>query len=391
MTNETTVLLEAVKSIIHKTQKPSLLSLDEKTLFELAKENGLVPFLYETFKESSITHSFKKALKTTNLAYYKRHLQHEETIERLRSLFNENSVDFMFLKGVHLKELYPIKHMRASGDIDVLLRDQKTVDFVESILKQAGFTLTMKNPQHDLYTDKNGSTIEVHPTIYKTFNNKYDALFKNEWQHAILLHSYEYRFEPTFELCYLLYHLAKHFDASGVGLRSILDIGLFLDYHYESMDKTHLNNLLIQGNIKTFFHTIVYLNNIYFNLALKMNTKKPITHQRLNQITQYIITSGIHGKGKDFNMFNARRVQEGKTRNRFIVFIQILFPNLRFMKGIYPILNKAPILLPLFWILRILRIVFKRFRTSVYKFSKLFSSSNKDAKETAKLFEDIGL
>jgi len=391
MTNETTVLLQSCKHILHNHDKPSLSDVDEKTLFELAKENGLAPFLYATFKDDSISETFKKALKTLNLAYHKRHLQHEETIKRLRSTFNNHGIDFLFLKGVHLKDLYPSPHMRASGDIDVLLKDKQAVDAVEPFLKKAGFTSKMKNAQHDLYTDANGSTVEVHPTVYKAFSEKYDRLFENEWQHATHKDAHEYRFTPEFEICYLLYHLAKHFDASGVGLRSILDIGLYVQDHKDTLDFKYLDTLLLKGSLHTFYKTIIGLNQIYFDLAPLVTVDQTLSNARLNQLTAYIVTSGIHGKGKHFNMFHARRIREGQSANKVKVLLRILFPSMDTMKGIYPSLKKTPVLLPLFWVHRIFKITFKRFKTSVHKLKLLFSSSKEEAESTASMFEDIGL
>ena len=54
-------------------------------------------------------------------------------IKEIRTLFNNNEIDHVFLKGSVLKELYPTPETRRMGDIDVLIRVEQYEKIIKSL------------------------------------------------------------------------------------------------------------------------------------------------------------------------------------------------------------------------------------------------------------------
>jgi hypothetical protein len=106
-----------------------------------------------------------------------------------------------------------------------------------------------------------------------------------------------------------------------------------------------------------------------------------------NQITEHLMSSGIHGKGTDFN-FMAPRVAIEEKPNRIKIFFRLLFPKFYQMKSMYPVLKKWPILLPFMYIYRIIKKIFsKRSR----KATKELIVAKQAANTMAGMFDKIGL
>ncbi|MCK9493138.1 MAG: hypothetical protein M0Q00_02085, partial [Acholeplasmataceae bacterium] len=111
-----------------------------------------------------------------------------------------------------------------------------------------------------------------------------------------------------------------------------------------------------------------------------------LNEQAYTNLLNYLITSGIHGKGVDFNAMAPRTVHESKVK----VLLRVLLPNWDNMKMMYPWLKYIPILLPIAYLLRWFKLVFLRTKNSFRKLSKL-SKSKQDKEELKKLFNELGL
>ena len=79
--------------------------------------------------------------------------------------------------------------------------------------------------------------------------------FLDPWAQVIHIKEDRYQFNPTYEIVYLLYHLAKHLDTSGIGLRSMLDIGIYLNANKEKINKEELLSYLKSCRYDNFLYT----------------------------------------------------------------------------------------------------------------------------------------
>lgn len=381
------VVLSYVKCALNN-KKCETEILDDKLFYLIVRENGLSGLVYHAIIKENVTQRLYKALFNDFLAYVKADTHQLQLIDKLNSLFNENQIEHYFLKGSILKKMYPESYMRAMGDIDVLIND-KDIKKIHKLLKQNEIKLVSRSPQHDVFETVTGLNIEIHPGFVEYNNHNYTNMLS-----SVFNYTKDNKLNNTYELVYLTYHLAKHFYSGGVGIRSILDIGIYYNYYKDVIDEELLIRLANETNSFQFIKTILKLNEELFDIKTTFKFMKTfeISNNTIDETIAYITKSGIHGWGSDFNPFSARVLKEeqkGKKRGKLGLILSRAFPKYREMKEIYPVLKKVPILLPIFWIVRLFKLIFLRGRTNLKKIKEIQKVDN--VNETKSLFNEIGL
>jgi len=384
-------LFESVKCVLNKTLFTYEIT-DDKAFYILARENGLSGMIFNVLDKKIIKQEVYLRFQKDFLLFNAQHEQQIVLIKKMEQLLNEKQIEHIFLKGTALKAFYPESYMRSMGDIDILVKKDKMKE-VFLVFKENKIGLIAKSSAHDNYEDNQGLSIEVHPEISREIQTKYDEISNHTWEESLNISESRYQLNPEYELCYLLVHMIKHFYSSGVGLRSILDIGLFVKENQEIFDERKLIEQLEKYQLKQFFLNILFLNKVYFdinplNTWLETFTMKEDT---FDHITDYILTSGVHGHGISFNRFIGRlgsnRLQE---KSRLSLVFSIIFPSFKDMKGMFPWLRYLPFLLPLAWIIRWFKIIFLRFKYSIKKVKSLFTGK-REVEEVSNLYKEIGL
>ena len=365
---------------------------DEKGFYFLAFENGLIGTIYHPLKKELISETLLNHITKDYYAYIASDVKYQQAIKKLNQLLNEFSINHIFLKGSVLKGLYPDSYMRAMGDIDLLVHE-KDIKRVHKIFMDEGILLAHKSDAHDLFIMYQEITVEVHPKLYKDFNKRYQVLLSRPWDYAVQKELFEFKFTPEFELAYLLYHLAKHLDSSGIGLRSVLDIAVYLKTYEKEIDVKTLKDLLESVELTSFFTHMIKVNQIFFGYDSfeRFLFGSVLSDDRYQEIINYIARSGIHGKGKDFNPFEARISSNQLKHKSFLAFIILLaFPRYKEMRGMYPILEKWKILLPFMWLFRWFDLFIKKGKRTFKKIGQL-KVKKTDLEKTKKIMQDLGL
>lgn len=358
---------------------------DEKITYIQARENGLLPLLFVGLDKELVSKEFYEKLEKKYFANIYLDNFQQALIIKIGEIFTENKFEHLFVKGTHLKSLYKESHLRPMGDIDVLIR-RKNTHKARKIFKRAGFSLYAKSAQHDVYYFKN-NMVEVHRAIYKKDGRKDASFLANTWDYVKQESGYKYRLDYTYEGIYLLYHLKKHMLYSGIGFRSILDISIFFNYYQAEIDKSFLETELNNNNFTKFFQTILYLNKQAFNLDSPFLDKEfKIETEDYEKMLDYINTSGIHGKGKDFNIMAPLLTK----KNKFKTFLRLVFPTWPNMKEAYGWLRYLPFLLPVAYVLRGLKFLFLKTKYTFYKLIKI-KQADQEIKDLDEVFKKMGL
>src|SRR5690606_12255995 len=200
---------------------------DEKEITKILIENGLVGICYPSLNE----HNFKdikwyKILKKAFGAYLFKDLQQEGHLLGIRNTFNHHEISHIFLKGSHLKYLYPKTYMRAMADIDLIVRKN---DFDQAIyeLKSLDYKLTNAITHHHTFIGVDDNEIELHQSLVSDFDDSHGFFLERIWEHAYQKQDHQYQMETEFEYMYLLLHLYRHLKQTGIGLRSLIDLAVF--------------------------------------------------------------------------------------------------------------------------------------------------------------------
>ena len=278
----------------------------------------------------------------------------------------------MVLKGIICRNLYPDPELRASTDEDLLI-DTDKFDSFHSFLIQNGYHLvdpegslteeyeiSYRNPDTNLY-------LEVHKSLFPPFDRTYgylnNAFEEMEQSVKILIYGTEFvTLGYTDHLLYLILHAYKHLIYSGIGIRQISDIALFIEHYGKLIDWKRVIDVCSE------YHLIKYLQAI-LNICEKHLGMTPInlkiTEEFVDEepLLEDILTGGVYG-ANDVNRLHSatmtlKAISADKQGKRTNGIIKALFPSLGYMKKSYPYLNKSPYLLPAAWAQRIYRYAFQ--------------------------------
>lgn len=386
-----TQLLDAVKSTLNGVSYSEKIE-QEKAFYLMAKENGFSGMLYETLDMTQFTEKVKSRFTRDFFAYQAQDARQTVVINDVTELLNENEIKHIFLKGSQLKKLYPKPYMRQMGDVDILV-ESTSMKLIHKILTSNGYLNKLKSEQHDAFCHPNGTTLEIHPRLMRELEGNVRPLMNQEWHYASSFNQSTYILSPLYTCVYLLFHTAKHLYGSGIGLRTVLDIGIYLKAHKDEIDLNELLVLLEDNRLTQFFKTILMLNNRYFDIDIYPELLKvdPLDEKAFNILTNHIVISGIHGLGNEFNNYIGRVTTfKMQHKSKFLLLLKLIFPSYKAMRGMYHWLRPLPILLPLAWGLRIFKLIFKKTKRTFHRLKQL--NINKETlDETVDMYKKIGL
>ena len=340
---------------------------------QLIIENGLSGMLYEAIDPSLFDEHYMNLLKKSYFQYISKDLKQFEVTKDVKDIFNQNEIKHVLLKGAHIKELYPKSYMRGMGDIDVLVHQSEYIK-ARKVLLNGGYKLIEKYYYHDTFQNEQGIKIELHPRIQHDFEIKYKGMFLHPFDHLIQDKDYTYKFEPEYELMYLLYHLAKHIYNGGIGLRSILDIYIFTKTQTFNIDK--LDKYLSNSSLKQFFEFIMSIHFHFFNESLEISHFHfdTFSEEEIYKICDHIVHRGIHGRSQHNDLYQEiiNLHEMNKTKNKFKYLMKTIFRSYKLVSTEYQIIKYLPFLLPFYWLYRVVYLVTVKFKSSIQKLKAIF-------------------
>lgn len=321
-------LMECVKSVLLKLNNNYI--IDENTL-KLADESHLIPFLALSL-DNNTKDEIKNIINNKLNAYILYDSMLEEEYKKLTTLLNKNKIQYSILKGMHLKRYYPESYLRFMCDIDVLVNKE---DFNKAgkLLLDMGYTKG-EFSNHDQAYDKKPFTIELHYKLISQkeyggayFSNPFSLMEKKD-------NSYEYIFKrKEDEYLYYLFHLLKHYEEYGIGLRNFIDLYLF--YKNNELDFT-----FIQSKYKetAFDNDCIYLEGFIKSLLDDKEEYKALLDAIIND--------------KTYGSMHKMMEKELEKDSSFKWLLKKIFPNLKYMKNRYSVLRHkiGYLLLPFLYI-----------------------------------------
>lgn len=137
----------------------------------------------------------------------------EEVQQDILSRMEQHRISTLVLKGTHLAQYYPQPELREFGDLDLYFYDRHD-EADEVARREMGVTVNNDSHHHTKY-DYRGVTVESHYDFlnihYPPSNRRYEQLLEKTAP------------SPTFEVLFLLRHMACHFAASRLTLRDLCD------------------------------------------------------------------------------------------------------------------------------------------------------------------------
>ena len=254
---------------------------------------------------------------------------------------------YMPLKGSVLKDCYPKAGMRQMADCDILI-DGSRADDVKAVMEGLGFSSKhFGTGTHDCYYKEPVYNFEIHRELFGTahadnlreyYRDVKDRLLKDE------NNRYVYHFSQEDFYIYMVAHEYKHFSGSGTGLRSLLDVYVFLKKNSPSLDFGY-----IEAEVKKLGLDAFERQNR--SLAKHLFGNERLTEDE-EKMLEYIICSGTYGT-VTHHVENSVQKLGGGTKGKVRYLFRRAFLPMESIRSAYPFIYRHKILTPFFHIYRL--------------------------------------
>ena len=404
MGNEQRFILQCLQDFCkdQKTGKPAY-DLDLDTVYTIALDQSIGGIVYYQCSDwlscTDTGKDFRRLLMQD--MYYSEN--RKALVREAENLLAANRIPAVYMKGSVVRDWYPVPALRSMGDIDFIIHTEDR-DIVDRIMTQElGYAKFVDN--HAVWTYYiNDLAFEVHDQMfYEHLTNTFDYIgyFDNIWTHirpgCVFGQKSEliYIPEEDYHFLYLMTHLAKHVVNKGSGLRSYLDLVMFVQ-HFPELDWKKIEHELDSIQLLSFTKTCFALCERWFDVNM------PIGHELLDEdfyseVTAKTFRDGTFGLTNKQNQAANSAKEIKRDNGNYLVsvlklFIHKLFPSYRDMQLIpwYSFVDGRPWLMPAAWIYRWIYCITHKFTHSVRKlFEPLIFRKKIEARE--RLIKDWGL
>ena len=380
---QNTLLLLLRSAIFGEPFSRNRASLDEgqmEELLELAQKHRLLHLVaYELDRDPtgfSLSPEIKARLNQSKISAILSYNSQYKALDRIAEQFERARIPFIPLKGAVLRDYYPQPWMRSSSDIDVLVHPE-SMEQAETLLLNDGYEFFART-DHDRSYCKGLAHVELHFSTIEEGGS--ETVLRNIWDWAEAKEGWQYQYvlRPEMFVFYHVAHMAKHFLGGGCGIRSYLDLKII--ENQIPYDRDQLAALLEEAHLNVFMDASLQLSDHWFG-------NRPAT-DTITLLEEYILKGGVYGI---LSSHVAVKIASGRKKGRY-VFSRLFLP-LKVMTIQFPALKKAPILLPVFWIVRWFVLLFtpKRYRKSRAEMRELAKLSESEREKTRRLLTAVGL
>lgn len=346
--------------------------IDFKELFYHSKRHSVVAMVAYALEDAGFQKEEIAAFYEEKCKAIRKNILFKNELDIICKQLTENKIWHMPLKGSLLMDLYPKIGMRQLADLDIFYNAEMTNELIP-VMENLGYTAEIyEQYMHDVYKKEPFFDVEMHKILMSPFSPaSIDEYYKKISSKLVAEKENKYRYNFTNEdyYIYLICHAAKHYyQSGGTGIRTIVDIYRFCAVKGNAINWTYVSEECRKLGLEEFEKDIKRLANTVLSLwEFSLTDSQEF-------MLDFILDAGTYGvadniiKGK-INYLNSQKHKKAHSKLRYLWFR--LFPDLRYMRTYYTVLNKFPFLLPLVWIYRL--------------FLKTFTNSKNAIKEVERL------
>ena len=339
----------AVNNEIPDKQKCDAMDLD--AVFDFARYHIMTSIAAHALeKVTELPHCFdqaqKKAIRKLSLF----------DIERIKiyAALEQNGVWYLPLKGITLKSCYPKSSMREMSDNDILC-DSGKMDVVKTVMEGLGYSCEVfEEFHHDVYSKPPTLEFEMHHTLFQTDDSPaFQSYYLDVFDKLVHKSGCEYAFKDEDFYIYILAHMYKHFSHNGTGLRSLLDIHVYLQSHPD-LDFDYIGRELEKLQLLDFAQRAR-------GLAVKLFGLQKLSEEDLELLPMFL-DSSIYGSVEQGEYNHLTRQLDGKDSKRVKIkyFFDRIFLHGESLERSYPFFARHKWLLPALYVYRLFKSLFTR-------------------------------
>lgn len=370
-------LLNCISAALDGRECALTLAPDDWTaLLRLAGEQKLLPLVYAAVRGTpgfaAVPEAVRAAARRQTMREAAAQTVHTEAFLRLYQALRAEGLAPVVVKGIVCRALYPQPELRPSSDEDLYLTAAEMPRF-HAVLLRAGFVLT--EPERDYRSahearyvhPDTGLVVEGHWALFPTEYAVYAALnvqLPNLMQRAQDWESGGVTLrvpDVCDHLIFLLLHAFKHFISSGVGVRQLCDIALWMRRFGAQIDWQRVRAALRATHSEGFAAAVIDAGVHWFGLE-RAAAHIPPDWETLESaaLLADALSGGVYGSADStrrhsctITIHAADRAHRGGTGRASLC--AALFPGREVMAGWYPYVARCPALLPAAWVQRIWR------------------------------------
>lgn len=381
-------LVSMLRSVMTNQPCGELLSPDFEAIFQLARAHKLAGFPFHALCRMSAAQRPSETIQ----ADWRRAATQEAVCdagytyeyENLLNLFEQNQISVLPLKGFVLKRVYPKPELRSMGDLDLCCAKQQAEQIYQCLCANGYHAAQFGRTHTDKYIHTTGIYVEVHTDLSnEAFSSEAARYLAGllEQAHPMKGHRFVLDLAPEDHYIYIMLHLLKHFMHGGTGLRSVLDVWAYR--RQVPMNQTVLEHAWKRFGIEGFAANMEQLADAWMD-----NTRPSGVQQRLGD---YLVGSGVYGNTQNLVANLVTDAGTSVYRKKWNYMRKRLFWPYQKMKNRFPVLDRAPVLLPVFWVYRLWIALFRERRRLTEELGILrdYTAENTDA--VLRLRHDLGL
>lgn len=347
-------------------------------LEEIASRQNMIPMLYaalSSLMKQPEGEAWQKLRKRFLSDCMRSEIQTSEC-QKLITYLCANGVKLLPLKGCVLKDLYPYAYLRVMNDVDMLYEGVSAQELSELMEKAGYMPEQTSSDNHDVFHKRPVMSVELHRTLLPEYS-PYKSVLQDPFSKAVpdartknLFHM-----RPEELYIHIIIHAANHAEESGMGIRTLGDVYLLNCKYASSWDHEYIKSKLDNAGLAQF-------------------------EQKLSSIAQSVFGENADLPPEYYLFFFRGRTygaehttweymtDGGASRSGFILYR--LFLPYKHMRKKYPVLNKAPVLLPVMWVHRVIDGMINRRGKMRAVFDHAKKIDNDSTVSTVKVMRDLG-
>ncbi len=297
----------------------------------------------------------------------------DNAFNKLKAILNENKIDHVFVKGIIIKNFYPVKELRTSGDIDFIVRENQFDNAVD-LLKKNGIK-THNSTFETVSYEINTNLIEMH-RYSDVGSNYFDDVFTLCVEHD----KSTYFLDDYNHLLYVVCHMVKHLKYRGAGIRMLMDIDVLVRNIPDFNQKKFYEMCKAAGILKSA-QALLSLSNYFFKTPIVPSVDFKTELKLLSDFETVLLDGGRFGYSS--NSVASKYVKESVSKNgnitslsKFKILFKMAFPSREYLKNCYPYYKKCRFLYPAAVINRLLDGAFKKRKHVKNTAKQIFSDNN---------------
>ena len=349
-------------------------------IYYIAKKHNLVSIMAQAMEKlgfESDSDIWKRWLKEKNQLIYKSVLMDVER-EAIQDFFEKNNIWYMLLKGMVIRKYYPAPELREMADNDILFDNKYSKEVYEFMTARGYKSDDYNKGYHDEYLKPPAYNFEMHrqlvsskerPKWYEYYKDVKSILIKdtNENRETAANNesnntSNQFYFSDNDFYVYFIVHTYKHFLNSGMGLRTVLDVYLYVSNLQEKLDFDYIEEQLKKLDAYDFEQTFRSIAFKMFDENLEDRKWWDLFDVKEQEMLSYILDAGTYGNLENSVAHNMgyTKGEKKKASDKVKYIFRRLFPPMDTIEEFFPFFYKHKWAIPFLYIYRIGKIPFAR-------------------------------